>query len=84
MEDNTNDTIQPAGSDTAERNGRRHPIRLAARSATSIYDLLLRKSAEFDNYRKRVERERQTLSDAAAAEHDRRTAAARSTISSAR
>ena len=31
------------------------------------YDLLLRKQAEFDNYRKRVERERQTLSEAAAA-----------------
>ena len=31
------------------------------------YDLLLRKSAEFDNYRKRVERERQTLADATAA-----------------
>lgn len=31
------------------------------------YDMLLRKSAEFDNYRKRTERERQTLGDAAAA-----------------
>jgi len=30
-------------------------------------DLLLRKSAEFDNYRKRVERERQAAGDAAAA-----------------
>jgi len=30
-------------------------------------DLLLRKSAEFDNYRKRVERDRQAVSDAAAA-----------------
>jgi molecular chaperone GrpE len=30
-------------------------------------DLLLRKSAEFDNYRKRVERERQAVGDAAAA-----------------
>ena len=31
------------------------------------YDLLLRKTAEFDNYRKRIDRERQTLADAAAA-----------------
>lgn len=31
------------------------------------YDRLLRMSAEFDNYRKRVERERQTLADATAA-----------------
>ena len=30
-------------------------------------DLLLRKSAEFDNYRKRTDRDRQSLSDAAAA-----------------
>jgi molecular chaperone GrpE len=31
-------------------------------------DLLLRKTAEFENFRKRVERERQTLADAAAAD----------------
>lgn len=36
------------------------------RQRDDYYDLLLRKSAEFDNYRKRVERERQTLADAAA------------------
>ena len=37
------------------------------RQRDEYYDLLLRKSAEFDNYRKRIERERQTLADAAAA-----------------
>lgn len=31
------------------------------------YDLLLRKSAEFDNYRKRIERERQSQAEATAA-----------------
>jgi len=31
------------------------------------YDLLLRKSAEFDNYRKRVERDRQSMIESAAA-----------------
>jgi molecular chaperone GrpE len=31
------------------------------------YDLLLRKSAEFDNYRKRVERDRQSMAESAAA-----------------
>jgi molecular chaperone GrpE len=31
------------------------------------YDLLLRKTAEFDNYRKRIERERQSASESAAA-----------------
>jgi len=33
-----------------------------------LYDRLLRKSAEFDNYRKRIERERQQVTEAAAAD----------------
>jgi molecular chaperone GrpE len=33
-----------------------------------MYDRLLRKTAEFDNYRKRIDRERQQLSEAAAAD----------------
>lgn len=37
------------------------------RQRDDYYDLLLRKTAEFDNYRKRIERERQTLADAVAA-----------------
>jgi molecular chaperone GrpE len=37
------------------------------RQRDEYYDLLLRKSADFDNYRKRIERERQTLADATAA-----------------
>jgi molecular chaperone GrpE len=32
------------------------------------YDLLLRKTAEFDNYRKRVERDRQSMAESAAAD----------------
>lgn len=32
------------------------------------YDLLLRKTAEFDNYRKRIERDRQSMAEAAAAD----------------
>ena len=36
------------------------------RQRDEYYDLLLRKQAEFDNYRKRVERERQMVSEAAA------------------
>ncbi len=35
-----------------------------ARERDELKDLLLRKSAEFDNYRKRIDRERQSLSDA--------------------
>jgi molecular chaperone GrpE len=38
------------------------------RERDEYYDLLLRKTAEFDNYRRRIERERRELSDYAAAE----------------
>ncbi len=51
------ETASPVAPDTSE----------LRRQRDEYYDLLLRKTAEFDNYRKRVERERQTLADAAAA-----------------
>jgi molecular chaperone GrpE len=38
------------------------------RQRDDYYDLLLRKTADFDNFRKRTERERQTLADATAAD----------------
>lgn len=38
------------------------------RERDEYYDLLLRKTAEFDNYRRRVERERRELSEYAASE----------------
>ena len=38
------------------------------RQRDDYYDRLLRKAAEFDNFRKRTERERQALSEAAAAD----------------
>ena len=38
------------------------------RERDEFKDLLLRKTAEFDNYRKRTDRERQTLSDTVAAD----------------
>jgi molecular chaperone GrpE len=64
VEDNTtkdtSSAINGAAATTAE------PSELQ-RQRDEYYDLLLRKSAEFDNYRKRVDRDRQTLSDAAAA-----------------
>ena len=40
----------------------------AERQRDEYKDLLLRKTAEFDNFRKRTERERQSASDAAAAD----------------
>ena len=44
------------------------PLEKAERQRDEYYDLLVRKTAEFDNFRKRTERERQTLADAAAAD----------------
>jgi molecular chaperone GrpE len=38
------------------------------RQRDEYYDLLLRKTAEFENYRKRIDRDRQTASEAAAAD----------------
>ena len=43
------------------------PLEKAEQQRDEYYDLLVRKTAEFDNFRKRTERERQTLADAAAA-----------------
>jgi molecular chaperone GrpE len=61
VDDNTSDTTstasEPQAADPAE----------TQRQRDEYYDLLLRKQAEFDNYRKRVERERQMVSDSAAA-----------------
>jgi molecular chaperone GrpE len=68
---NFNDASESAGATTGET-----PAADAARAGSSdverqrdeYRDLLLRKSAEFDNYRKRTERDRQMLADAAAAD----------------
>jgi molecular chaperone GrpE len=59
---NTNDS-PVTGNDTAAI---ADPSELQ-RQRDEYYDLLLRKSAEFDNYRKRIDRDRQNLADAAAA-----------------
>jgi molecular chaperone GrpE len=67
MDDNSNDIngVPDAGGNIASPAGI-EPSELQ-KQRDQYYEMLLRKSAEFDNYRKRVERERQTLSDAAAA-----------------
>ena len=44
------------------------PVEEIQRQRDDYYDRLLRKTAEFDNFRKRTERERQALADAAAAD----------------
>lgn len=60
MEDERTDTEEPSAPavDAAELQKERD----------EYYDRLLRKTAEFDNYRKRTERERLQLSEAAAAD----------------
>lgn len=40
----------------------------AEKQRDEYYDLLLRKTAEFDNFRKRIERERQSVTESAAAD----------------
>lgn len=65
MKDNsTNESTTAADSSPAATES--EPSELQ-RQRDEYYDLLLRKSAEFDNYRKRVERDRQSMTDAAAA-----------------
>lgn len=66
MNDNDNETngVSDAGGDTASAAAVGPDLQ---KQRDEYYDLLLRKTAEFENYRKRVERERQTLADAAAA-----------------
>lgn len=58
MEDNTSNETSPVAEPT-------DPTGIE-RQRDEYYDLLLRKQAEFDNYRKRVDRERQMVSEAAA------------------
>jgi molecular chaperone GrpE len=66
MEDESKDTQVDTGAatDTAVQTDATDQTQ---RQRDEYYDLLLRKTAEFDNYRKRVDRERQTLADATAA-----------------
>ena len=65
MEDNpTNDTSSAVDSSPATTET--DPSALQ-RERDEYRDLLLRKTAEFDNYRKRTDRDRQSLSEAAAA-----------------
>ena len=65
MDDNpTNDTSSALNDPPADTEAATSDLQ---RQRDEFYDLLLRKSAEFDNYRKRVERDRQMLTDAAAA-----------------
>lgn len=67
------DDIQPKGNGPDEQGiggatGTAVDPEEVQRQRDEYYDLLLRKTAEFDNYRKRIERERQSVTEAAAAD----------------
>ena len=78
MEDNRtdldiifNDASESASATAAETSAAEAATAVSSdveRQRDEYRDLLLRKSAEFDNFRKRTERERQMLADAAAAD----------------
>lgn len=71
MADETVDPPEPAAADAADATGTDAAGADAAeltRQRDDYYDRLLRKTAEFDNYRKRTDRERQQLAEAAAAD----------------
>lgn len=61
------DAVDEASEPTAEQNGSEEAARLAA-ERDEYLDALQRLKAEFDNYRKRAERERQTIAGGATRE----------------
>jgi molecular chaperone GrpE len=66
MPDETVDTSEQAAAADAAAQG--PDAAELTRQRDDYYDRLLRKTAEFDNYRRRTDRERQQLADAAAAD----------------
>src|SRR5687768_6511373 len=71
MADETVDPPEPAAAAAADATGTDAAGADAAeliRQRDDYYDRLLRQAAEFDNYRKRTDRERQQLAEAAAAD----------------
>lgn len=59
--------LEDSPVDTAPADDGSRELAEAVRQRDEFKDLLLRKTAEFENFRKRTDRERLTLSDAAAA-----------------
>jgi molecular chaperone GrpE len=55
----------PDATDASETAPEAEPLAALQRERDDYYDRLLRKTAEFDNYRKRIERERREHSDQA-------------------
>src|SRR5215813_14498125 len=60
------DTLNPAGTESpATEAPEPSGLEIVKRERDDYYDRLLRKTAEFDNYRKRVERERRAHAEQA-------------------
>ena len=71
MEDNQTNTAaesSPAGDQMETPGQEVDNVAELQRQRNEYYDRLLRKTAEFDNYRKRIERERQAQAESAAAD----------------
>jgi molecular chaperone GrpE len=68
MEDNRDNRDMDMENDTVGAATEAVDFDEVQRQRDEYYDLLLRKTAEFDNYRKRIERERQSVAEAAAAD----------------
>jgi len=68
MEDERNDSPDAATTATSTEPAEQPDAAELQKQRDDYYDRLLRKTAEFDNYRKRTERERLQLSEAAAAD----------------
>jgi molecular chaperone GrpE len=68
MEDERNDSPDAATTATSTEPAEQPDAAELQKQRDDYYDRLLRKTAEFDNYRKRTDRERLQLSEAAAAD----------------
>jgi molecular chaperone GrpE len=68
MEDELNDSEQTAAATETAPGESAPDVNELQRQRDEYYDRLLRKTAEFDNYRKRVERERMQLAETAASD----------------
>ena len=68
MSDETYDTSEQTAAATADESASGADTAELTKQRDEFYDRLLRKTAEFDNYRKRTDRERQQFAEAAAAD----------------
>lgn len=68
MADETYDTPEQDTATAADDGAPASETAELAKQRDDYYDRLLRKTAEFDNYRKRIERERQQFAESAAAD----------------